>query len=154
MNTQHLWSRTRVASSPRRRGICTSPRWSPQMSETTPAWWPTPSQRPESRVHPLLWCSAVMVSPEQHELLWWKYYLPQYIGLMVRLGNTLYDSVLESDRFFSFVMCRLSCRDQGVRSDAVAGWISHLVGNYQALAQLECCHITIPRPSASFSLMC
>lgn len=62
MSTRPSWSRTPVALSRRRQGTCTSLKWSPQTLATTPAWWRTRSRRPEFRVHPRHWCSAVTVS--------------------------------------------------------------------------------------------
>lgn len=61
MSTRPSWSRTLAALSRRRRGTYTSPKWSPQTWETTPAWWPTRSPRPAFRVPPPHWCSAATV---------------------------------------------------------------------------------------------
>lgn len=60
-STRPSWSRTPAASSRRRRETCSSPKWSPQMLATTPAWWPTPSPRAAFRARPPRWSCAAMV---------------------------------------------------------------------------------------------
>lgn len=72
-STRPLWSRTRAASSRRRRETCTSPKSSPQMLATTPAWWPTLSPRAVCRARPPLWsCAATVRRAVQPQLvLYW-----------------------------------------------------------------------------------
>lgn len=60
-STRTLSSKTTGVSCRSRRGTSTSPRWSPPMWATTPAWWWTASRRAKFTARRRLWSSGQTV---------------------------------------------------------------------------------------------